>query len=120
MFTARAATNRTVIAEMPDSADIADTVGYIYYKKDMPGFAIPVLTQCLTKDPKNVFIEIEGHTDSQPFAASARGYSNWELSADRANAARRWMHANGMRDDQVTQVRGFADQSLRNPKDPRD
>ena len=35
------------------SSDIADTVGYIYYKKDMPGFAIPVLTQCLTKDPKN-------------------------------------------------------------------
>jgi tetratricopeptide (TPR) repeat protein len=40
-------------AEMPDSADIADTVGYIYYKKDMPGFAIPALTQSLTKDPKN-------------------------------------------------------------------
>jgi predicted Zn-dependent protease len=38
---------------MPGSVEIADTVGYIYYKKDMPGFAIPVLTQCITKDPNN-------------------------------------------------------------------
>jgi predicted Zn-dependent protease len=33
--------------------DVADTLGYIYYKKDMPGFAIPVLTQCLTAQPNN-------------------------------------------------------------------
>ena len=64
-------------------------------------------------------VTMEGHTDSKPFSGRD-GYSNWELSADRANSARRWMQENGMRDDQVTQVRGFADQSLRNKEDPND
>lgn len=63
---------------------------------------------------------IEGHTDAAPYA-SPTGYSNWELSADRANAARRLLQQNGVRQDQVTQVRGYADQMLRvktNPYDP--
>lgn len=63
---------------------------------------------------------IEGHTDATPYSNDA-GYSNWELSADRANAARRLMQADGVRGDQVTQVRGYADQMLRvksNPYDP--
>lgn len=60
---------------------------------------------------------IEGHTDSKPFGT--RGdYTNWELSADRANAARRIMEAHGIRPGQVSQVRGFADQNLRNKNDP--
>jgi chemotaxis protein MotB len=65
-------------------------------------------------------ISIEGHTDSKPYATSGN-YSNWELSSDRANAARRLMQANGVAANQVTQVRGFADQRLRkldNPLDP--
>ena len=64
-------------------------------------------------------LSIEGHTDSRPYAPSAT-YGNWELSADRANAARRVMQANGIRADQVSQVRGFADQRLRKPDDPLD
>jgi chemotaxis protein MotB len=64
-------------------------------------------------------VTMEGHTDSRPFSGSA-DYSNWELSSDRANAARRWMQQNGMRADQVTQVRGFGDQSLRDPLHPAD
>jgi len=63
---------------------------------------------------------IEGHTDAQPYASNA-GYTNWELSADRANAARRLLQEDGVRQDQVTQVRGYADQMLRlknNPYDP--
>jgi len=64
-------------------------------------------------------LSIEGHTDSQPYTTSAT-YGNWELSADRANAARRVMQANGIRADQVTQVRGFADQRLRKPDSPLD
>ena len=63
---------------------------------------------------------IEGHTDAQPYS-SDRTYSNWELSADRANAARRLLQQDGVRGDQVTQVRGYADQMLRvksNPYDP--
>lgn len=62
-------------------------------------------------------ISIEGHTDAKPFAEKAN-YSNWELSSDRANAARRLMQQSGVRPDQVSQVRGFADQRLRNPKAP--
>jgi chemotaxis protein MotB len=64
-------------------------------------------------------VTMEGHTDSKPFLGHP-GYSNWELSTDRANAARRWMQEHGMRQDQVTQVRGFADQSLRDPAKPED
>jgi len=75
------------------------------------------LAQELGKLPNKV--SIEGHTDSKPYAPSAT-YSNWELSSDRANSARRIMQANGIRPDQVTQVRGFADQHLRKPQDPLD
>ena len=64
-------------------------------------------------------LSIEGHTDSQPYAPSAL-YGNWELSSDRANAARRVMQGNGIRPDQVIQVRGFADQRLRKPEAPLD
>jgi chemotaxis protein MotB len=75
------------------------------------------LAQELGKLPNN--LSIEGHTDSKPYAPSAM-YGNWELSADRANAARRVMQANGIRADQVIQVRGFADQRLRKPDAPLD
>ena len=75
------------------------------------------LAQELGKLPNK--LSIEGHTDSQPYAPSAT-YSNWELSSDRANAARRVMQANGIGADQVTQVRGFADQRLRKPDAPLD
>ena len=55
---------------------------------------------------------IEGHTDATPYSDDAT-YTNWELSADRANAARRLMQQDGVRADQVSQVRGYADQLLR-------
>jgi len=74
------------------------------------------LAQEIGKLPNKVFIE--GHTDSKPFAGD---YTNWELSADRANTARRVMQLYGVRADQVAQVRGFSDQALRvvdNPTDP--
>jgi chemotaxis protein MotB len=64
-------------------------------------------------------VTVEGHTDSRPYLGRAN-YSNWELSADRANASRRLMQEKGIRADQVTQVRGFADQSLRNKANPKD
>ncbi len=63
---------------------------------------------------------IEGHTDATQYSTDAN-YSNWELSADRANSARRLLQQGGVRSDQVTQVRGYADQFLRvknNPYDP--
>jgi chemotaxis protein MotB len=68
--------------------------------------------------PNNLLIE--GHTDATQYSTDAN-YSNWELSADRANSARRLLQQDGVRSDQVTQVRGYADQLLRvknNPYDP--
>jgi chemotaxis protein MotB len=64
-------------------------------------------------------IAMEGHTDSKPYSAAST-YTNWELSSDRANAARRLMLVHGIRTDQVTQVRGFADQRLRKKENPLD
>jgi chemotaxis protein MotB len=64
---------------------------------------------------------IEGHTDRQQFANAER-YGNWELSADRANAARRAMEHAGLAPSRVQGVRGFADTHLHledNPLDPR-
>jgi len=78
---------------------------------------IKLLAQELGRLPNTV--AIEGHTDSKPYPPTA-SYTNWELSADRANAARRLMQASGLREDQVTQVRGFADQCLRKSDSPQD
>jgi chemotaxis protein MotB len=64
-------------------------------------------------------ISLEGHTDARPYTGLAN-YTNWELSTDRANASRRLMMQNGLRADQVVEVRGFADQRLRNPFSPAD
>jgi chemotaxis protein MotB len=62
---------------------------------------------------------IEGHTDAKPYS-NDNGYSNWDLSADRANSARRLLQGSGVRENQVTQVRGYADQLLRVKSDPMD
>ena len=64
-------------------------------------------------------ISLEGHTDSAPYSGKNE-YSNWELSTDRANAARRIIQESGVRPDQVSQVRGYADQRLRDPEHPED
>jgi chemotaxis protein MotB len=78
---------------------------------------IALLAAELGKVPNH--ISVEGHTDAKPFTGKS-SYSNWELSADRANAARRLMQQSGLRSDQVSQVRGFADQHLRTIKNPLD
>jgi chemotaxis protein MotB len=62
-------------------------------------------------------LTLEGHTDALPFGSSERGYSNWELSADRANASRRELVAGGLPEDQVLRVQGLA---ASNPYDRRD
>ena len=73
------------------------------------------LTEELKKLPNEVLIE--GHTDSRPFVGRGE-YSNWELSTDRANAARRLMESDGIRPNQIVQVRGFADRNLRDREHP--
>jgi chemotaxis protein MotB len=75
------------------------------------------LAEELGKLPNTV--SIEGHTDSKPYS-SPSGYSNWELSSDRANMARRLMQQSGLGPKQVSQVRGYADQRLRKVSDPED
>ena len=76
-----------------------------------------VLSQELGKLPNK--ISIEGHTDSKPYSGT-KVYDNWDLSTDRANAARRLMQGQGIQPDQITQIRGFADQRLRLPQQPDD
>jgi chemotaxis protein MotB len=71
----------------------------------------------IAKLPNNV--DIVGHTDAKPFASQRRGgYSNWELSADRANAARRLLEKGGVDPKRFTSVVGRADQELRVPTEP--
>src|SRR5450755_2685236 len=73
-----------------------------------------VLAAELAKLPNKV--AIEGHTDSTPYGRP--DYSNWELSSDRANAARRILTESGLDDSRISQVRGFADQRLLLKNDP--
>ncbi|NBT71301.1 MAG: motility protein MotB [Betaproteobacteria bacterium] len=65
-------------------------------------------------------LRIEGHTDGKPFPGAASGYTNWELSSDRANAARRELIAGGLEGARVSQVVGYADSVKLNPEDPND
>ena len=60
---------------------------------------------------------IEGHTDAAQYAGL---YSNWELSTDRANAARRVLEGAGLSTARIVEVRGLADRELRNPENPLD
>jgi chemotaxis protein MotB len=64
-------------------------------------------------------IALEGHTDAKQYPAGSN-FGNWERSTERANAARRLTTQNGIGLDQVTQVRGFADQRLRKKDAPMD
>jgi chemotaxis protein MotB len=64
-------------------------------------------------------IVVEGHTDSQQYTSGER-YGNWELSADRSNAARRVMERGGLHEGQVRAIRGFADTNLHFPSAPLD
>ena len=62
-------------------------------------------------------IMIEGYTDAKPYVGGLAGYSNWELSSDRANSARRAM-ANTLKSNQVEEIRGYGPTHLRDPAHP--
>lgn len=70
----------------------------------------------LTEVPNR--LTIEGHTDAQQFSAGNRGYSNWELSADRANASRRELVAGGLSESRMLRVQGLAASKLLDPAAP--
>ena len=63
-------------------------------------------------------IDIIGHTDGKPFSSRRGGYSNWELSSDRANAARRLLELGGIAPEKITSVVGRSDKDPRKPEDP--
>ena len=63
-------------------------------------------------------VVIEGYTDARPY--TGMGYSNWELSTERANAARKILEEKGLKRDQILEVRGFADRNLKHPDKPTD
>ena len=63
-------------------------------------------------------ISLDGHTDRSPYGNGDRGYSNWELSADRANSSRRELVAAGMPDDKLVRVTGLASSNLLDTQNP--
>ncbi len=63
-------------------------------------------------------ISLSGHTDAQPYAGGDRGFGNWELSTNRANASRREMVAGGMDDPKIMRVVGLASTVLYDKQDP--
>jgi chemotaxis protein MotB len=100
--------------------DLLETKRGLFFENGDPkpteagGELLKVLATELGKLPNKIVIE--GHTDSTPYGRP--DYSNWELSADRANAARRILAESGLDDNRISQVRGFADQRLLLKDDP--
>ena len=64
-------------------------------------------------------VSLSGHTDSAPYGSGERGYSNWELSADRANASRRELVAGGMNESKVVRVIGLGPSLMYDKDNPR-
>ncbi len=63
-------------------------------------------------------VSLSGHTDAQPFGARGGRYSNWELSADRANASRRELISGGLVDDKIVRVVGLSSAVLFDKEEP--
>jgi chemotaxis protein MotB len=105
---------RIELLESPDDSFFA--VGRAELRPDTVEL-LHVIADELAKLPNHV--AIEGHTDSRPYTTSAAAYGNWELSADRANAARRVIEE-GLPAHRIEAVRGFADTRLRYPDQPLD
>jgi chemotaxis protein MotB len=82
------------------------------YMKDL----LREIGSVLTEVPNR--LTLEGHTDAQPFPGGDRGYSNWELSSDRANASRRELITGGLAEDRVLRVQGLASSQPFDEKDP--
>lgn len=77
-----------------------------------------IIGKVLSEMPNKV--RIEGHTDALRFPGSPAGYTNWELSSERANAARREMVIGGLQENRISGVVGFADSVKLNPSNPND
>lgn len=78
---------------------------------------LAMVAEEISRLPNRVIIE--GHTDAFQYASGAE-YTNWELSVDRCNTARRWMNNNGLGQNQIAEVRGYADTEPKIASDPGD
>jgi len=102
--------------ELIDSAsDIFFEVGTADLKSDAKKLLHKVGSELAKLENK---IIVEGHTDSRQYKNDGSGYSNFELSADRANSAKRALVLGGVKEKQIDEVRGFADTRLRDAADP--
>ena len=86
--------------------------------KPSPGFERLLAAIADTIAPLAFPIQIEGHTDARAYGAVSAAYSNWELSADRANSSRRVLESHGVAALRVASVVGHADRMLAAPGDP--
>jgi chemotaxis protein MotB len=77
---------------------------------------IQQISNNLQKLPNKIILE--GHTDSRQYIHGAKGYSNFELSSERANATRRSLISAGLDPSKIEEIRGYADTKLRDPNDP--
>lgn len=102
---------------MESNNDAFFEVGTASLKKSAKGILAVIGKQVAQLKNK---IVIEGHTDSRPFSNGLNGYSNYELSADRANSARRALIESGLDSNQIEEIRGYADNRLRNADNPFD
>ncbi|HEX4843942.1 MAG TPA: flagellar motor protein MotB [Limnobacter sp.] len=84
--------------------------------KDYMRDILRTITKVLLEVPNK--LTLSGHTDATPYSSGVKGYSNWELSADRANASRREMTAAGMPDAKMLRVVGLASSVSLDEKDP--
>lgn len=124
------------------SPEIQDLIGIVDMKMDADGLNIEIMdsdkssmfrsgSSSILPEAKSAFekigamlarlpnsIDIVGHTDARPFSNRSRGYSNWELSSDRAHTARRLLEAQGIDPSRITHVMGRADKDLKIPEDP--
>ena len=85
---------------------------------DMKEEGVAILTAISSEIAKLPYqVVVEGHTDNRTFGEGS-DYTNWELSADRANTARRVMLAAGMAQERIKEIRGFAANQPRFTDDP--
>jgi len=102
--------------------ELIDSQNYVFFEigtstfKEAAKKLLEKITLQLMKIPN--MIVIEGHTDSRPYSGTNPGFSNFELSSDRANNARRIIVEAGLNTNRIDEVRGYADKRLKDLKDP--
>ena len=103
--------------------DLMENQGGTFFESGSPKLSetgvklLDMLSDQLKTLPNRMLIE--GHTDAQPYSSN-KGYTNWELSSDRANSARRLLQQDGVGADRISQIRGYADEQLHVPSNPYD